>query len=347
MSKCSPAKTATNCPPASIRSSACYIAQKRKISVGDKMAGRHGNKGVVSRILPREDMPYLPDGTPLDIVLNPLGVPSRMNIGQVLEVHLGYAAQALGWKVATPDLRRRARRATSAKCSAQAGLPRGRQDACCTTAAPANRSTTTSPSAMCTSSSCTTWLTIRSTPAPPARTRLVTQQPLGGKAQFGGQRFGEMEVWALEAYGAALHPAGDSDRQVRRRYRPCQDLREPSSRVTTSRSPACRNRSRFWSRSCSPCAWTSRFSTRTDRRSNSSEDDEDDYMPPACATTLPRRATRRSVGDAGGISRHMTATTPRSVDSATTPEDEECLADDDSTYGLKWRRECMMELHTV
>ena len=79
-----------------------YIAQKRKISVGDKMAGRHGNKGVVSRILPREDMPYLPDGTPLDIVLNPLGVPSRMNIGQVLEVHLGYAAQALGWKVATP-----------------------------------------------------------------------------------------------------------------------------------------------------------------------------------------------------------------------------------------------------
>ena len=104
-----------------------YIAQKRKISVGDKMAGRHGNKGVVSRILPQEDMPFLPDGTPLDIVLNPLGVPSRMNIGQVLEVHLGYAAQALGWKVATPifdganekDIRETLK---------LAGLPRGRQD---------------------------------------------------------------------------------------------------------------------------------------------------------------------------------------------------------------------------
>ena len=126
-----------------------YIAQKRKISVGDKMAGRHGNKGVVSRILPQEDMPFLPDGTPLDIVLNPLGVPSRMNIGQVLEVHLGYAAQALGWKVATPvfdganedDIR---------ETLARGRTPRGRQDACSTTAAPANRSTTASRSAMCT-----------------------------------------------------------------------------------------------------------------------------------------------------------------------------------------------------
>ena len=104
-----------------------YIAQKRKISVGDKMAGRHGNKGVVSRILPREDMPYMPDGTPLDIVLNPLGVPSRMNIGQVLEVHLGYAAQALGWKVATPHLQRR-QRGQHPRDAAAGRAARGRQE---------------------------------------------------------------------------------------------------------------------------------------------------------------------------------------------------------------------------
>ncbi len=148
-----------------------YIAQKRKISVGDKMAGRHGNKGVVSRILPREDMPYLPDGTPLDIVLNPLGVPSRMNIGQVLEVHLGYAAQALGWKVATPTFNG-ANEETIRETLRQAGL---REDG---------------KSVM---------YDARST----GPYSLVTQQPLGGKAQFGGQRFGEMEVWAMEAYGAA------------------------------------------------------------------------------------------------------------------------------------------------
>ena len=178
-----------------------YIAQKRKISVGDKMAGRHGNKGVVSRILPREDMPYLPDGTPLDIVLNPLGVPSRMNIGQVLEVHLGYAAQALGWKVATPIFNG-ANEATIRDTLRQAGL---REDGKSVlydgrTGEKLDNDVTVG------------WVYFlklhhlvddkihaRST----GPYSLVTQQPLGGKAQFGGQRFGEMEVWALEAYGAA------------------------------------------------------------------------------------------------------------------------------------------------
>ena len=178
-----------------------YIAQKRKISVGDKMAGRHGNKGVVSRILPREDMPYLPDGTPLDIVLNPLGVPSRMNIGQVLEVHLGYAAQALGWKVATPTFNG-ANETTIRETLRQAGL---REDGKSVmydgrTGEKFDNDVTVG------------WVYVlklhhlvddkihaRST----GPYSLVTQQPLGGKAQFGGQRFGEMEVWALEAYGAA------------------------------------------------------------------------------------------------------------------------------------------------
>ena len=188
-------------PPGVNKVGRCYVAQKRKISVGDKMAGRHGNKGVVSRILPQEDMPYLPDGTPLDIVLNPLGVPSRMNIGQVLEVHLGYAAKALGWKIMTPVFDG-ANEEDIFECFREAGLSEDGK----------------------------TWLRdgrtgqlfdnpvtvgymyylklhhlvddkihARST----GPYSLVTQQPLGGKAQFGGQRFGEMEVWALEAYGAA------------------------------------------------------------------------------------------------------------------------------------------------
>ncbi len=179
----------------------CYIAQKRKISVGDKMAGRHGNKGVVSRILPQEDMPFLPDGTPLDIVLNPLGVPSRMNIGQVLEVHLGYAAKALGWKIMTPvfdgaheeDIR---------ECLKEAGynedgktqLYDGR------TGEPFdNRVTVGYMYFLKLHHLVDDKIHARST----GPYSLVTQQPLGGKAQFGGQRFGEMEVWALEAYGAA------------------------------------------------------------------------------------------------------------------------------------------------
>ncbi len=212
----------------------CYIAQKRKISVGDKMAGRHGNKGVVSRILPQEDMPFLADGTPLDIVLNPLGVPSRMNIGQVLEVHLGYAAKALGWKVMTPvfdgaheeDIRECFRLAKEnnsgdnvkeyptkldkimsptgghvidfskieldedGKSTVYDGRTGEKFD---------NRVTVGYMYYLKLHHLVDDKIHARST----GPYSLVTQQPLGGKAQFGGQRFGEMEVWALEAYGAA------------------------------------------------------------------------------------------------------------------------------------------------
>ena len=178
-----------------------YIAQKRKISVGDKMAGRHGNKGVVSRILTQEDMPFLPDGTPLDIVLNPLGVPSRMNIGQVLEVHLGYAAHALGWKVATPifdganerEIRELLKQAGVAE-DGKTVLYDGR-----TGEAFDQRVTVGYPYYLKLHHLVDDKIHARST----GPYSLVTQQPLGGKAQFGGQRFGEMEVWALEAYGAA------------------------------------------------------------------------------------------------------------------------------------------------
>ncbi len=179
----------------------CYIAQKRKISVGDKMAGRHGNKGVVSRILPEEDMPFMPDGTPVDVVLNPLGVPSRMNLGQVLEVHLGGAAKALGWKIATPvfdgakeieisELLEKAGRTPDGKTILYDGR----------TGEPFDKPITVGVMYM---------LKLHHLVDDKIHARstgpysLVTQQPLGGKAQFGGQRFGEMEVWALEAYGAA------------------------------------------------------------------------------------------------------------------------------------------------
>ncbi len=179
----------------------CYIAQKRKISVGDKMAGRHGNKGVVSRILPSEDMPFLPDGRPLDIVLNPLGVPSRMNIGQVLEVHLGYAAAALGFKVMTPvfdgahedDIQELLEQAGKRR-DGKTILYDGR------TGEPFDNPVTVGYMY---------FLKLHHLVDDKIHARstgpysLVTQQPLGGKAQFGGQRFGEMEVWALEAYGAA------------------------------------------------------------------------------------------------------------------------------------------------
>ena len=179
----------------------CYIAQKRKISVGDKMAGRHGNKGVVSRILPVEDMPFLPDGTPLDIVLNPLGVPSRMNIGQVLEVHLGYAAKALGWKIATPVFDG-AHEGDIFQCLKDAGysengkmwLKDGRTGEYFD-----NPVTVGYMYYLKLHHLVDDKIHARST----GPYSLVTQQPLGGKAQFGGQRFGEMEVWALEAYGAA------------------------------------------------------------------------------------------------------------------------------------------------
>ncbi len=178
-----------------------YIAQKRKISVGDKMAGRHGNKGVISRILPEEDMPFMPDGTPLEIVLNPLGVPSRMNIGQVLEVHLGYAAKALGWKIATPvfdgatedDIIETLKKA-GLDLDGKTVLYDGR------TGEPFdNRVTVGYMYILKLAHLVDDKIHARST----GPYSLVTQQPLGGKAQFGGQRFGEMEVWALEAYGAA------------------------------------------------------------------------------------------------------------------------------------------------
>ena len=227
-----------------------YIAQKRKISVGDKMAGRHGNKGVVSRVLPQEDMPFLPDGTPLDIVLNPLGVPSRMNIGQVLEVHLGYAAKTLGWKVATPVFNG-ADEKDIMELLAQAGLFRevypnetiaGKQLYLVTEDGTDVRRL--DQEEMADEHQVRVWRKEGRLRLADGKTRLydgrtgemfenpvtvgyvyflklhhlvddkiharstgpyslVTQQPLGGKAQFGGQRFGEMEVWALEAYGAA------------------------------------------------------------------------------------------------------------------------------------------------
>ncbi len=199
----------------------CYIAQKRKISVGDKMAGRHGNKGVVSRILKQEDMPFLPDGTPLDIVLNPLGVPSRMNIGQVLEVHLGYISKALGWKIATPvfdgaheqDIRalydeaREKRSGLLGEDSAGLDFTKLPLTSDCKTPLTDGRTGEKFDSPV--TVGYMYYLKLHHLVDDKIHARstgpysLVTQQPLGGKAQFGGQRFGEMEVWALEAYGAA------------------------------------------------------------------------------------------------------------------------------------------------
>ena len=178
-----------------------YIAQKRKISVGDKMAGRHGNKGVVSRVLPKEDMPFMADGTPLQIVLNPLGVPSRMNIGQVLEVHLGLVAKMLDWKIATPVFDGASENDIK-QLLQENGLPEdgkiqlfdGR------TGEPfENRVTVGYMYYLKLAHLVDDKIHARST----GPYSVVTQQPLGGKAQFGGQRFGEMEVWALYAYGAA------------------------------------------------------------------------------------------------------------------------------------------------
>ena len=178
-----------------------YLALKRKISVGDKMAGRHGNKGVVSRILPMEDMPFLPDGTPLDIVLNPLGVPSRMNIGQVLEVHLGYAAKALGWKIMTPVFDG-AHEQDIFQCLKDAGYSEDGKTWLVDGRTGERFDNPVTVGYMY-------YLKLHHLVDEKIHARstgpysLVTQQPLGGKAQFGGQRFGEMEVWALEAYGAA------------------------------------------------------------------------------------------------------------------------------------------------
>ena len=178
-----------------------YIAQKKKISVGDKICGRHGNKGIISRVLPREDMPYLPDGTPLQIVLNPLGIPSRMNVGQVLEVHLGYIAKQLGWKVATPVFDG-AKEEDIEKLFEQAGL-----SGTCKFPVRDGRTGELFDNEVTVGYMYMLKLYHLVDDKIHARSigpySLVTQQPLGGKAQFGGQRFGEMEVWALEAYGAA------------------------------------------------------------------------------------------------------------------------------------------------
>ena len=188
-------------PPGVIKQVKCYIAMKRKLSVGDKMAGRHGNKGVIARIVPEEDMPYLPDGTPVEIVLNPLGVPSRMNVGQILETHLGWAAQALGLRFATPvfdgatekDIKaqlKSARLPSSGKIQLHDGI----------SGVPFEQPVTVGYIYMLKLSHLVDDKIHARSIGPYS---LITQQPLGGKAQFGGQRFGEMEVWALEAYGAA------------------------------------------------------------------------------------------------------------------------------------------------
>ena len=179
-----------------------YVATKRVISVGDKMAGRHGNKGVISKVLPEEDMPFLADGTPVDILLNPLGVPSRMNVGQILETHLGYAAAKLGLQGRHPGVRR-GDRGGDPRLPEGGRRTRRRARACCTTAGPASafdQPVTVGYIYM---------LKLHHLVDDKVHARatgpysLITQQPLGGKARFGGQRFGEMEVWALEAYGAA------------------------------------------------------------------------------------------------------------------------------------------------
>src|SRR6202166_1201725 len=188
-------------PPGVMKMAKVFIAVKRKISAGDKMAGRHGNKGVVSRILPQEDMPFLPDGRPVDIILNPLGVPSRMNVGQILETHLGWAADQIGVKFATPvfdgateaDIREQLRRAGLPE-SGKIRLRDGRSGE------PFDQEVTVGYIYMLKLVHLVEdKIHARST----GPYSLITQQPLGGKAQCGGQRFGEMEVWALEAYGAA------------------------------------------------------------------------------------------------------------------------------------------------
>jgi DNA-directed RNA polymerase subunit beta len=189
-------------PPGVVKLVKVFIAKKRRLSVGDKMAGRHGNKGVVSKVLPEEDMPYLADGTPVDIVLNPLGVPSRMNIGQIMETHLGWAAAKLGYTVATPVFAG----ATVEEIKAElrkAGLPEGGK-----TELYDGRNGERFDQPVTVGVIYMLKLSHLVDDKIHARSigpySLVTQQPLGGKAQFGGQRFGEMEVWALEAYGAAF-----------------------------------------------------------------------------------------------------------------------------------------------
>ena len=227
-----------------------YVATKRQLSVGDKMAGRHGNKGVIARIVPEEDMPFLEDGTPVDILLNPLGVPSRMNVGQILETHLGWAMAVLGFsrrslRCSTAPPKTRSTRpskkptrpsANAARIARAEHKPLGRARARRRDAAGAERfsSTTAAPAKPFEQKTTVGYIymmklhhlvddKIHARATGPYC--LITQQPLGGKARTGGQRFGEMEVWGLEAYGVCLRPSGTAHRQVRRRGRPHQDLR--------------------------------------------------------------------------------------------------------------------------
>ncbi len=178
-----------------------YVATKRKLSVGDKMAGRHGNKGVIAKIMPQEDMPVLPDGTPIQILLNPLGVPSRMNVGQILETHLGWGARELGFRRWTPIFDA-ATEEESRACSGRAGLPRR-------PVGPLYDGRTGEPFDQLVTVGYIYMMKLHHLVDDKVHARatgpytLITQQPLGGKARYGGQRFGEMEVWALEAYGAA------------------------------------------------------------------------------------------------------------------------------------------------
>jgi DNA-directed RNA polymerase subunit beta len=199
--KISKLKKGDELPPGVIKLVKSYIAMKRKLSVGDKMAGRHGNKGVIAKIVPEEDMPYLPDGTPVEIVLNPLGVPSRMNVGQILETHLGWAAHNFKRYFATPVFDGATERDIK-KQLAEAGLPTSGKvllyDGL--TGQPFEQPVTVGYIYMLKLSHLVDDKIHARSIGPYS---LITQQPLGGKAQFGGQRFGEMEVWALEAYGAA------------------------------------------------------------------------------------------------------------------------------------------------
>ena len=200
-----------------------YVATKRVISVGDKMAGRHGNKGVISKILPEEDMPFLADGTPVDILLNPLGVPSRMNVGQILETHLGWAAAKLGFKAIAPVFDG-ASEDEIRQCLKEAGLPENGKAVLYDgrTGEQFDQPVTVGYIYM---------LKLHHLVDDKVHARatgpysLITQQPLGGKARFGGQRFGEMEVWALEAYGAAYILQELLTVKSRRRRGPDQDLR--------------------------------------------------------------------------------------------------------------------------
>src|SRR4026208_720595 len=199
-------------PPGVIKLVKVYVAMKRKLSVGDKMAGRHGNKGVIARILPEEDMPYLPDGTPVEIVLNPLGVPSRMNVGQILETHLGWAARVLGMHFATPvfdgatEAEIKKKLQLSGERARELGLPEIVSESGKAvlydglSGDPFEQKVTVGYIYMLKLSHLVDDKIHARSIGPYS---LITQQPLGGKAQFGGQRFGEMEVWALEAYGAA------------------------------------------------------------------------------------------------------------------------------------------------